>query len=357
VPLAGIQPLAVPAAAALSGGLVGTAAVRAIARRFGIVNKPNPIVPQHTRPVAYLGGVGVGIGVACGAAALFFRPATSADWGFPLAALALPAILFLALGVLDDLVAFKPAMKFLLQACVAALAVGLGLWCPITGLGMLDRAIVWFWIVTLVNAFNFTDVCDGLLGSLSAVMFALIAVAYPSTAPLAVTVAAACLGFLAYNKPPATIFLGDAGSHLLGFAAAALTIAGAKASAADPLARWIQPLLLAGVPLFELTFLTVVRVRKGLAWWRGSPDHFSLRLQAGGFTRWQTDAIACTFAAAFALAALALPRVPIAAQALILAAAATAALLAAKALLRWEVKPKPKPAAPPANAAAATVPG
>jgi UDP-GlcNAc:undecaprenyl-phosphate GlcNAc-1-phosphate transferase len=334
--------LAIPGAIALISGVVGTGIVRSFARRFGIVNKPNPIVPQHTRPVAYLGGVGVGIAVAAGSIAI----AASADAARPAnsaLAVAVPAVLFLALGVVDDLVALKPAKKFVLQAIVAALAVVLGVRCPLSGIPALDAALSWFWIATLVNAFNFTDVCDGLLGGLGAVMFALMALAYPATAPLSLVIAAACVGFLAFNKPPATIFLGDAGSHLLGFLAAAITIAGATEARADPLVAVAAPALLVGVPLFELTFLTVVRVRKGLAWWRGSPDHFSLRLQAGGFSRWQTDAIACTFAAAFGLGALAMPRVQMAGQLAIIGAAIVASLLAAKALLRWEVRPRTAP--------------
>jgi len=341
-----IQPLIIPALAALIGATVGTLAVRTFARRFNIVNKPNPIVPQHTRPVAYLGGVGLAIGAACGMLALFLTgQGDEALAVFPFASSVIPAVLFLALGVVDDLVTFKPAKKFVLQAGVAALAVGLGLWCPLTGITLVDRALCWFWIVTLVNAFNFTDVCDGLLGSLSAVMFAFIAFAFPTVAPIAIVCAAASVGFLVFNKPPATIFLGDAGSHLLGFVAAALTVVGASDAGAAPMSRLIAPLFLVIVPLFELTFLTVVRIRKGLAWWRGSPDHFSLRLQAGGFSRLQTDTIACTFAAAFGVGALMLPQLGFAGRGGVVAGAVVVCLIAAKTLLRWEVKPKPKPQA------------
>lgn len=343
-------------AAALVGGIAGTWTVRAIARRFGIVNKPNPIVPQHTRPVAYLGGVGAGIGIACGALALWLLPRSAAETGsttgaFSALAVAGPGLLFLILGVWDDLVAFKPAPKFLLQACVAALAVGLGAWHPLTGIGIVDRVIAWFWITTLVNAFNFTDVCDGLLGSLSVVMFVAIGLTHPELGPLAFVVAAACAGFLVFNRPPATIFLGDAGSHLLGFLAAVLTLAGMRMVKVGELGLVFQAGLLVAVPAFELTFLTIVRIRKGLAWWRGSPDHFSLRLQAGGFSRGQTDLIACTFAAAFAGGAYLVPTVGTTGRVALAAGALALSLVGAAFLLRWEVKPKPKPA-PAAEAVA-----
>ncbi|MBI1189859.1 MAG: hypothetical protein GC200_04150 [Tepidisphaera sp.] len=344
-----------PGAAALLVGTFATWLVRTFARRFGIVNKPNPIVPQHTRPVAYLGGVGLGLGVACGVLILlaWFRPDFDAI-GLPWAGVWIPAALYLALGVYDDLVALPPARKFLFQAAVAALAVALGQWSPVFGVPVIDRVVCWFWIVTLVNAFNLTDVCDGLLGSLSAVTFLFFALAFHALTPLCVVLIASCCGFLVFNRPPATIFMGDAGSHLLGALAATLTIAGARAGSIDPFPTVLVSVLLVGVPLFELAFLVVVRTRKGLAWWRGSPDHFSLRMQAGGFTRFQTDAIACGFAALFGVGALGVQRSGLTGRLAIVAGAALASALAARQLLKWEVKRPPRPgtaAAPAASTA------
>ncbi|MFA6047017.1 MAG: MraY family glycosyltransferase [Phycisphaerales bacterium] len=334
----------VPSLVALSTGAVATWLVRTFARRYGIVNKPNPIVPQHTRPVAYLGGVGLGVGAVCGMLALWFTsPADTTALGQPLSAIGLCALLYLALGVFDDLVALKPAKKFVLQGLVALLAVLLGSWAPMTGVGLVDRAISWFWIVTLVNAFNLTDVCDGLVGSLSVAMFAIIALAYPPLAPICALLAASCGGFLLFNKPPATIFMGDAGSHLLGYLAAALTLAGIVLSESGVRSHVIAAPLLVGVPLFELTFLIVVRTRKGLAWWRGSPDHFSLRLQAGGMTRAQTDLIACVAAVALGAAALGMHQTHTLGQVIIAAGMLALSLIAARLLLRWEVKRPPAP--------------
>jgi hypothetical protein len=99
-------------------------------------------------------------------------------------------------------------------------------------------------------------------------------------------------------------------------------------------------LLSSGVPLMELTFITAVRVRKGLPWWRGSPDHFSLRLQARGLSRLQTDFVAWTTAAACCAAGWALPLVSRAGQLLILGGALSFFAAAWRALLRWEVAPR-----------------
>ncbi len=318
---------------ALAAGLLGTLGVRTLALRLSIVNKPNPLIPQHTRPVAYLGGVGVAIGVAAGVAAMWLMHAAT-----PGLAILLGAALFLVLGVADDLLAFKPAPKFALQAVVAALAVALGVKADLTGVAVLDAAISWFWITTLVNAFNFTDVCDGLLGSLSAVMFVALAFLAPGDAGLSLVVSASCMGFLVFNRPPASIFLGDAGSHLLGFLAAAITLSSVGQAATSPSLALAAALLAVAVPLFELFFLTAVRIRKGLPWWKGSPDHFSLRLQAAGVSRTSTDRIACAFAAAWACAGIFLLDASPANTVVALGGVAISIVIASAYLLRHEVK-------------------
>ncbi len=242
--------IAIPGAVSFVAATGATWFVRSLARRFGIVNKPNPLVPQHTKPVAYLGGVGLGVGVAAGIVAMFIGWRADLDSiGLTLISLCVPAFLYLVLGMVDDLVAFQPAKKFMLQAAVAILAVVLGVWAPMTGVEAVDRGLSWFWIMTLVNAFNLTDVCDGLLGSLSAVMFGIVSLAYPPLAPMGVVLIAGCCGFLVFNKPPATIFLGDAGSHLLGFWAAALTLAGMKLPGVGPVTGSVAAVLMMGVPL------------------------------------------------------------------------------------------------------------
>ena len=91
------------------------------------------------------------------------------------------------------------------------------------------------------------------------------------------------------------------------------------------------------MPLFELCFLVAVRARKGLPWWRGSPDHFSLRLQAAGLSKWQTDALAWSAATLLVVAARAVETHAGPARLALLATVAAAALVAARMLLRWEV--------------------
>ncbi len=322
---------------AIAGGFAGTFLARAWARRVGFVNAPNPLVPQHTAPVAYLGGVGLALGIGAGLAVYGLAG------GVVTARLWLPAALVLALGVIDDRTVLRPGPKFALQALVAAWAVATGTRAELTGVAFLDAGVSWLWLLTAINAFNLTDVCDGLLASLSIVVFSVLAIQDPARGGTALVIAGATAGFLFWNRPRASIFLGDAGSHLLGFLAGALTLESLSAPGTSPVRGLAGQALVMGVPLFELVFLTAVRARKGLPWWKGSPDHFSLRLQAAGLTRGQTDLVACAFAAAWAACGLAVSRLEWPAALGVAAAALLSAGTAAAYLLRHEVLLAPRP--------------
>jgi len=309
-------------------GAAATWGTRGFARARGIVNQPNPIVPQHREPVAYLGGLAftLAAGITLVVAAL-----TGAGAGMH-ARILLPALVFLTLGTWDDLHPLSPRTKILLQVAGAAMAVALGVQWNVSGVTAIDAALSMFWIVLVVNAFNLTDVCDGLLTGLTVIAFAWAGVVHGDA--VAWPLIGAALGFLVFNFPNASIFLGDGGSHLLGFLAAALVIPSGGAVSLD---LGLAALVLA-VPLFELIFLIVVRARKGIPFWLGSPDHFSLRLQQGGASKRQTDLIAWSVAGAFALLAAFLPAFSHLERWLVLAAVVVFCAAAVRILLRWEVR-------------------
>jgi len=317
-----------------------TWAVSKFAWKVGFVSRPNPIVRQHTRTVAYLGGVGIALGAAVSLALIKFVEGgryLPGNFSFPVPlSVGIGSVIFLILGVVDDLRVLKPALKFVLQALGAAVAVRLGLCSPVTGWVFWDAALSWLWILTLVNAFNLTDVCDGLVGGLSVVMLLFLAHFRLTFSGTALLLAGACLGFLVFNLPPARIFLGDAGSHFLGFLLAAYTLIGAT-----EYPMWSHRavmVLTIGVPLFELVFLTAIRRKKGLPWWKGSPDHFALRLQAAGCTRWQTDLIAWGMAALLCTAGILLLRVPPPIQIVLLLSILALLGLCWRLLLNWEAE-------------------
>lgn len=320
---------------AVMAGTISTAGVRAFARRAGFVNAPNPIVPQHTQPVAYLGGVGVTVGAAAGVAAATALGVTHPAPGV----LALGAILFLGLGVYDDLRPLRPAHKLGLQIVAALSAALLGLRPMVSGVPALDVTIATFLLIAGANAVNLTDVCDGLVAGLAVLAFGCWGLLDPSLRVFAWSAAGACIGFLVFNRPPATIFLGDAGSQALGFTLSGLILLSVRRYGdASVLATGA---IAGGVFLFELVFLVVVRSRKGLPFWRGSPDHFSLRLQARGLTRAQTDGVAWSAGLACAAAALRFAPAGSGERLALVATLLVAAACAARAILPWEVRPAP----------------
>jgi UDP-GlcNAc:undecaprenyl-phosphate GlcNAc-1-phosphate transferase len=324
---------------AFVAGVLFTWIARAIARWRGIVNHPNPIIPQHTTPVAYLGGAAILLALAATfvAAGLFERAGMT--WLRSLPAVpwqvALPAVLFAVMGTADDLLGFSPKRKFALQLALSTLTVWLGAALPLTGNTFIDATLSILWFAVMVNAFNLTDVCDGLLAGIACVMLVAIAFLVPEIAALALVCCGVILGFLVFNFPPASIYLGDGGSHLLGFVCAVLLMAGAQRHPPWPYAA--SAILVAAVPLFELVFLVVVRARKGKAWWKGSPDHFSLRLQKAGLSRFATDVIAWTMAAIVAGLGVAVFRMPEMHRWLSIAAVIVAFAAAWRWLLRFEV--------------------
>jgi UDP-GlcNAc:undecaprenyl-phosphate GlcNAc-1-phosphate transferase len=322
-------------------GIAATWLSIAFARKYGLVSHPNPIVRQHTSAVAYLGG----IGIITGAAATFILFLALKYLGFKtLPGLVMPSppyiigsVLFLTLGVIDDLKVLKPAPKFALQLLVTVIVILSGLVAPFSDIRLLDMILSGLFVLTIINALNFTDVCDGLVGGLAVIMLLFFAHFNSNNFALTLILAGACSGFLVFNLPPAKVFLGDGGSFLLGFILAAEAL---SAISHRPLWSSLPAILLAlGVPLFELIFITVIRIRKGLPWWKGSPDHFTLRLQARGLSRLKTDFITWGAAALFCAGALTLPKLSLGGQLITMCAVVILCAVSWRYLLRWEVNP------------------
>ncbi|MBN2800447.1 MAG: undecaprenyl/decaprenyl-phosphate alpha-N-acetylglucosaminyl 1-phosphate transferase [Deltaproteobacteria bacterium] len=324
--------LGLGAGAALASTLL-TWVARQVARRVGFVAPPNPIVPSHTHPVAYMGGTGIA------AAALLFVAGLWGVGGEAVLSLGLGvgSVLFLLIGLWDDLIAPGPRNKLLVQL-VASVAVAWSLrgWLP-PSVSWAEVPLGAFVIVSGVNAVNLTDVADGLVGGLAVVAFGALALLVPGD-PIPVVMVGAVLGFLVWNRAPASIYLGDAGSHLIGALLAVLSL---QVLAEHPTLRQGAGLAaIMGVFIFELGFLTVVRARKGLPFWRGSPDHFALRLQAGGFSRQASARIGWTAGAILAGLGLLISWAPAPVAYGALAVWAMLVVAVVPPLLRWEVRPK-----------------
>lgn len=321
-------------------GFIATFGIRTLAMKLGIVNKPNPIIPQHVKPVAYLGGIGIFGGIAIGLTIcyffqnqLFHELINSLK---PYLALAIGATAFLIWGVVDDLMALEAFPKFMGQVVISIACVLLGIKTNMFDNYFIDFLFSSFWILFVVNALNFTDVCDGLVGSICCITFLIVGILLPDIRIFAFLISASTFGFLFFNSPRASIFMGDAGSHMLGFLLASTGIIKSQNFYFLDAAVWM--VLLASLPVFELIFITTIRVRRGMPWWKGSPDHFSLRLQKGEFTRWQIDILSAMISAVVVGIACELNSLDLWLKISLPVIIIAAYLLFAKILMRWEVK-------------------
>jgi UDP-GlcNAc:undecaprenyl-phosphate GlcNAc-1-phosphate transferase len=145
-------------------------------------------------------------------------------------------------------------------------------------------ALTVLWILTITNAMNFLDNMDGLcagVGLICALLFGFIAAIQRQyfVCLIALTLAGALTGFLPHNFKPATIFLGDAGSHFIGFMLSVLPILGTFYRPGTPTYLPVLiPLLVLAVPLFDLVMVMWIRRRRRQPLYRGDVNHISHRL-------------------------------------------------------------------------------
>ena len=251
-----------------------------LARRLDVIDHPAEN-KFHEQATPYLGGLALAIGlvlvagVTAGASGQFLTIVVSG--------LALTIV-----GLLDDRLHVGPVLKLVVE-----IAAGIALWISGVGAGLfgvevLDAALTVVWVVGITNAVNLLDNMDGLCSGVSAIcaatLFSIAAIeGHYLVASLALAVAGASLGFLRHNFPPARIFLGDAGSLLLGFLLAAL---GLKLDIVgeNGFVRSAVPILALGVPIFDTILVVFDRVRGGRRFYVGGTDHSSHRLARLGLS-------------------------------------------------------------------------
>jgi UDP-GlcNAc:undecaprenyl-phosphate GlcNAc-1-phosphate transferase len=301
----------------------------------------------HRQATPLLGGVAValatGLGLSC--AVLL----TGAGFGAGLGALAVGGTVILVAGLIDDVRGLAAGRKFAWQIAAAA---GAGVTLALLGV-RLDLFLAWprlpmvaltvAWVVGITNAFNLSDNMNGLCAGLGAIAALALAVLNLQSGEIGVAAAAAalggaCIGFLPYNWPRASIFLGDTGSMFIGFSLAALSVMGVYTRGATiPVIAVYSPLFLLAVPLLDSLLVVVLRLRIRHPPWVGDRRHISHRLVRRGMHPASAVATLWAAAAASSLGAMLLPTVgvaqaPILLLLLILALGALAAAAGTKGL-------------------------
>ncbi|HEX8887747.1 MAG TPA: hypothetical protein VF779_01135 [Pyrinomonadaceae bacterium] len=274
--------------------LILTPVVRAFARRYGVVARPKTD-RWHKKPTAMLGGIGIFLAVTSVIIFyLLFVPArpdeiANHDRAYLWVVLSASAFLFFV-GLADDLLNAKPYQKLIGQVMGAAFIIYYGLTLPWTGSLAVNMVITIFWLIGITNAVNLLDNMDGLAAGIAAISSIFLAVnflfsAQPTEALVLVVFAAALIGFLVYNSNPASIFMGDCGSMFIGFFLAStslVSVTGGRSRSFLPVLA--VPILILFVPIFDTTFVTVLRKLSGRAASQGGRDHTSHRLVALGMS-------------------------------------------------------------------------
>jgi len=227
-------------------------------RRAGLVARPQSD-RWHQRPTPIFGGVAMFIGFAAGLLAA--APRAGLPWGI----LAGAALMF-AFGLYDDFRPLTPPVKLLGQFAAASVVVFSGYQTQFFEVVLFNTLITVTWLVGISNAINLIDNMDGLAGGIALITAGLLAFFFwPSQGPylaLSLALAGAAAGFLVYNFPPASIFMGDSGSLFLGFTLAALAIARTP-QASNVFAVLGVPTLLFLLPIVDTTLVTLTRLLRG----------------------------------------------------------------------------------------------
>jgi len=283
--------------------------VRSFALWRGVLDHPDPR-KVHAAPTPLLGGAAV-------YAAFALTVLHNFDFSRELKGVAVGATVVVIVGILDDMFGLPASVKLAGQVVGALAALGYGVtlgivpstWPAATWLNLLLTVL---WLITVTNAIQFLDGMDGLATGLGAIAsFFITVTALQTSQPylmfLSAALLGACLGFLPYNFRPraaAQVFLGDAGASFIGFTLAGLAVMGEWARD-NPLIALCTPILILGVPLFDLTFVAVNRVVAGkvhsIHEWLAyvGRDHIHHRFEALGLTK--TESVLLIFFISFTL--------------------------------------------------------
>jgi UDP-GlcNAc:undecaprenyl-phosphate/decaprenyl-phosphate GlcNAc-1-phosphate transferase len=264
-----------------------------LARRLGVLDHPSS-TKFHREATPYLGGLAVAAGLI-----LVGGLAPTDELLTVLAC----AVAISALGLVDDWRNVGPVVKIAVEAAAGAALWLAGVRAGVFGVAPLDLVLTVAWVVVVTNAVNILDNMDGIasgVAAIAALSYFVIAAGRGDflVASMALAIAGASLGFLRHNFPPARIFLGDAGSLLLGFLLAALALKLDLVGVNGSIRSGVAILVLA-VPLFDVALVVASRLIGRRKIYVGGIDHSAHRMAALG---WPHRRVAGTLFAVQALA-------------------------------------------------------
>jgi UDP-GlcNAc:undecaprenyl-phosphate GlcNAc-1-phosphate transferase len=291
--------------------------VRHYASHWGLVDRPGSR-KIHAQPMPTSGGLAIWLGVvgpfALGQLALWLLPSTGLAARLPesiavhlpglaeqsgrLWALLAGATAMMSLGLADDRRPLDWKLRIGVETLIAVVMVRLGWRLSLfVDMPLLTDTLSVLWIVGLVNSFNMLDNMDGLSAGVAAISAAMLAAVMlmvpegPNHQPqlfvggFLLVVVGSLVGFLGHNAPPARLFMGDAGSYLVGYLLATATLSATFAGSDLPPHAILAPLCVLAVPLYDTLTVVAIRLRNGRSPFVGDKSHFSHRLVELGMTK------------------------------------------------------------------------
>jgi UDP-GlcNAc:undecaprenyl-phosphate GlcNAc-1-phosphate transferase len=292
---------------------------RALADRFGPVDQPDGRRKIHGKPIPVAGGIAVLLALFGGLAISLLGPGPTNGWfeeqGLFLPGLLLASFVIVAVGLVDDFRGLGSKHKLLGQLLAVGIVIASGLAVRTIRvfdwhleLGLLAVPFTVFWLLGTINSLNLLDGMDGLLSSVGLIIsLAMAAMAViggqEAAAYVAAALAGALLGFLRYNFPPATIFLGDSGSMLIGQVVGALALRGSLKGPAT--VALVAPVAMLSIPAFDTAAAIIRRKLTGRSICTTDRGHLHHCLLGRGFTTrralfWISVSCLCTAAGSLA---------------------------------------------------------
>jgi UDP-GlcNAc:undecaprenyl-phosphate GlcNAc-1-phosphate transferase len=300
-----------------------TPLVRKVALRIEILDAPTESHKTHKEAIPYLGGVAIIIGT-CLTTYLAIVVSGQGRGLSLVSAVLIPAVLMGVIGLVDDVKKLSPWPRFIAQnifgLVIAVILIATSTLGSPTGNTLIDVLITIIWIVGITNSINFFDNVDGgasgtvAISSLFLFFLSLQGGQY-AIAALSLVLTGATTGFLLWNKPPARIYMGDAGALFLGILIATLTLR-FDPNPINLSASFALPILLLAVPILDTSVAVISRLRRRISPFQGGQDHLSHRLMRAGLSKrqavlslWLISAFYCFIAVAISKAPFDLERV------------------------------------------------
>lgn len=285
---------------------ISTPLVKKLAIKVNAIDVPKDERRIHNKPIPVMGGLAIYFAFVLGVI-LYNGILTKSQLG-----IIIGATIIVIGGVLDDVKDLKPKYKIIIQVIAAICILQSGIrisivtnpfreFYPYLSVGWIHIPITIIWIVGVTNAFNLIDGLDGLaagIAFISCVTLMIVSLINGrlEAAFLTAVLSGAILGFIPYNFNPASIFMGDTGSQLLGFLLAAISIEGAiKSATAFVIA---VPILAFGLPIYDTLFAMIRRKVNGKSMMAADKGHLHHRLLNMGMSQKQAVIIMYLISAA-----------------------------------------------------------